>query len=220
MTPQSGHSRSPFCPSVQSGPLSLWCTPRLGARRHEGRIYHTPSSSQSSLSSADAEFSLVSPTLPSLSPPTIQFLVQLRVKPAPKRLVLKLAPAPPHASPELSIATHPGSLLSPEFTNALSCRRKMVKLTRTLSENITQKLVFPPSFCHAQHVPRPIDRPAKNTAVDVPQSTPPFSADVAFASAEEKLQTWRRKEHEWSGEWNVRDYERVVRRPRGLKARR
>lgn len=58
----------------------------------------------------------------------------------------------------------------------------------------------------------------------VPHSPPPFSS--AFPSAQLSMHgqgvqvaTWRRKEREWSGEWNIHDYEGVVKGLRGLKAR-
>jgi len=34
-----------------------------------------------------------------------------------------------------------------------------------------------------------------------------------------EVATWRRKEREWSGEWNVQDYDHVVKGLRGLKTR-
>lgn len=201
--------------------------PSLRARRREGRIYHTPSSSQSSLESADSEFSFTSPRTPiTISLPIYTSpdnTVRLCVKPAPKRPVLELAPEPSHAS----VADSPVSPLSPAFPNALSPDariRKMAKLTRTLGENVPPELVFPQSHCSARQARRrsmslaAVDRPRTNTAADVPQSPPPFSAGASFTS-EQETQTWRRKEREWSGEWNVQDYERVVRGLRGLKAR-
>lgn len=64
----------------------------------------------------------------------------------------------------------------------------------------------------------------------VPSSPPPFSGASFVSSSplpsatgparrEVETQTWRRKEREWSGEWNVQDYEHVVKGLRGLKMR-
>lgn len=66
----------------------------------------------------------------------------------------------------------------------------------------------------------------ESTAVIVPQSPPPFTNTFPLSSrpsrsgdTDREIETWRRKEREWSGEWNLQDYEHVVSGLRGLKAK-
>ncbi|KAF8956212.1 hypothetical protein BDZ97DRAFT_1590640, partial [Flammula alnicola] len=123
-------------------------------------------------------------------------------------------------------------------------RRKMAKLTRTLGENVPPELVFlsasPPPLAVAEApLPPPktstVEQPEKSSRRrDRPQSlTLGATSAVAAATAAmtrgttsldapshvptESIEFGRRKEREWSGEWNMKDMDDVARRLRGLK---
>ncbi|KAF9450692.1 hypothetical protein P691DRAFT_612324, partial [Macrolepiota fuliginosa MF-IS2] len=126
-------------------------------------------------------------------------------------------------------------------------RRKMAKLARTLGENIPQELVFGPpprssslfgntmaTVTTTANTPAPlpisrrkrsatgVHRPPTLTSPPKSQSPndniPPIPVQpVGKKSIPRKASKTSRKEREWSGEWNVKDMEDVVKALRGLR---
>lgn len=134
----------------------------------------------------------------------------------------------------------PRSPLSPSFANSPVDlrRRKMAKLVRTLGENVPPELVFPNTTSKQQRRrswsvdTSPSAKPSKpsldlapfNNVVRI-ERTPTIDSDATLyesASAKSSFDSirsnGRRKEREWSGEWN-QEMDAVIDRLRALRTK-
>ncbi|KAF5311978.1 hypothetical protein D9619_003783 [Psilocybe cf. subviscida] len=172
-----------------------------------------PPPRRSSAAYASASFGLQSYPKPPPPPPVVPGLPKLAVAevPPPPTVSASVAPAPSTSSSRTSKKTRPRSL-----TLAPSSSTDTTRGTTSMDAPASPAMVqsghrATKSLGRAKSV-KPITTPASASVEH------PFADATRSASRAGEAGFGRRKEREWSGEWNLKDMNDVAARLRGLKA--